>query len=72
MFAFFDTALGWLQVIGEFVVATIESSVKACVIILSTLIIPYTIAGLLPGILGAGCLITLSILIIRFLVGVIS
>ena len=67
MFDFFGQALAWIELIGNFILSLVESTFMAMEMLVLCATVPYTVGALLPGLLGAAVLITLSVFTIRFI-----
>lgn len=67
MFEFFDQVLGYLQFLFDYFYGVVSAFLNAALVLITAMQIPNTLAGFLPGVLGAAVVITSAILILRFL-----
>lgn len=67
MFEFFDVLLGYVEFIFAFLFGIVDSLLNAIVLLSNIVNIPLAMAGVLPGLIGAGVLCSLAILVVRFI-----
>lgn len=67
MFDFFNTLLGWVEMIGRFFVSFVESLARMIQLVVVSLNLPSVLAPVLPGILGTAVIAVSAVLALRFL-----
>lgn len=67
MLEFFDVLLGYVEFIFAFLFGIVDSLFNAIVLLSNIVNIPLAMAGVLPGLIGAGVLCSLAILVVRFI-----
>lgn len=69
MFEFFDTIIGYVDVLWTFFMNFIESMGTALGVLSSATVVSQYISPLLPGIIGGSVVITLGIYVSKFVIG---
>ena len=69
MFEFFDSVLGAIEVALNFLYNTINALVTAVDVLANAMVLPGELAIFLPGIIGSAILVSVSLAVVKFLVG---
>ena len=69
MFDFFEKILGYVVMAVDFLLNIIESLTTAFGMVGSVVVLPPAIAGFMPNVLASAVVLTMSIYVIKFVIG---
>lgn len=69
MFDFFEKILGYVIMAVEFLLQIIESLITALGMVASVVVLPPVIAGYMPTVIASAVMITMSIAVVKFIIG---
>ena len=69
MFDFFSQVLGFLEAIWEFFLQLLDTLLVAVQLLAQAIIFPIELVGFLPAFFGTCLLITISICVVKFILG---